>query len=262
MTSLFDTHVHLTDDDTDPVSYVERAVSAGVDRMLFCSSGMENSARNEAFAATSEHLFFAVGVHPHEAQEMTEPAAAYGERFAASKRMIAIGELGLDYYYDLSPAARQQEVLKDFLSLALDLHLPAVIHCRDKDGSDQAYADAFRILEPFAKKGGRFELHSYAGSVEWLKRFESIGARFGVGGMLTFKRADNIREAVAAMPQDRILLETDAPYLAPVPHRGKINHPAFLPYTAAALAQLLGITSDAAAELTTDNACRFFGVTP
>ena len=94
MTSLFDTHVHLTDDDTDPVSYVERAVSAGVDRMLFCSSGMENSARNEAFAATSEHLFFAVGVHPHEAQEMTEPAAAYGERFAASKRMIAIGELG------------------------------------------------------------------------------------------------------------------------------------------------------------------------
>lgn len=254
---LFDTHAHLTEFDTDPTAYCQQALDAGVTRVLFCSSGMENSRRSADFAAASPNFFFAAGVHPHEAQEMPEPAAAY-KIFADSPRLIAIGELGLDYYYDFSPREKQQEVFCDFLALAREMDLPAIVHCRDKDNSDDAYADCYRILKEHTADGGTFVLHSYAGTVDWMKRFAAIGAWFGVGGMLTFKRADNIREVVAEMPPDRIILETDAPYLAPVPHRGKTNHPSFLPFTAQALANLTGKTTDEISALTTANARALF----
>lgn len=254
---LFDTHAHLTDADTDPAAYCKQAVDAGVTRVLFCSSGMENSRRSAGFAAAAPNFFFAAGVHPHEAQDMTEPAAAY-KIFANEPRLIAIGELGLDYFYDFSPRQRQQEVFRDFLSLALEMDLPAIVHCRDKDGVDEAYADCYSILRDFSATGGKFVLHSYAGSVDWMKRFAALGAWFGVGGMLTFKRADNIREVVAEMPLDRIILETDSPYLAPVPYRGKTNHPSLLPFTAQALANLADKTTDEISALTTANALALF----
>ena len=256
---LFDTHVHLTDEDPDPVSYLERAGSAGVNELLFCSSGMENSRRSGAFAAASEQIYFAAGVHPHESQEMKEDVSAYRE-FTAMPRLIAIGELGLDYYYDISPRETQIRVFRDFLGLAKELDLPAIVHCRDKDDSDRAYADCFDILSGFAADGGRFELHSFAGTVQWMERFAALGAMFGVGGMLTFRRADNIREVVSAMPRERIMLETDSPYLAPVPHRGKVNHPAFLIHTADAMADLFGMTTEDVAKMTTENAHRFFRI--
>ena len=259
---LFDTHAHLTDEDRDPAAYCTRMLDAGVTRALFCSSGMENSRRSAEFAAASEHFFFAAGVHPHEAQDMTEPAQEY-RIFADLPRMIAVGELGLDYYYDFSPHEKQIAVFKDFLKLALDLDLPAVVHCRDKENTDNAYADCWDILKQFSADGGRFVLHSYAGSVEWMKRFADLGAWFGIGGMLTFKRADNIREVVAEMPPDRIILETDSPYLTPVPHRGKTNHPSFLPFTSQALANLTKKTTDEIEQMTTANALALFTrVTP
>ncbi len=251
---LFDTHVHLTDEDRDPAAYLQRAMDAGVAEMLFCSSGMENSIRTAEFAAASPSFHYAVGVHPHEAGTAPEPASAY--------RIFnpdAIGELGLDYYYDFTPREKQIAVFQDFLELALELDKPAVVHCRDKDGADTAYADAYNILKPFAERGGRFELHSYAGTADWMKRFRDLDAWFGVGGMLTFKRAENIREVVRQMPPDRVMLETDSPYLAPVPHRGKVNHPSFLPFTAQALADLTGKTTEEIYTLTTANAHRFLG---
>ncbi len=251
---LFDTHVHLTEEDTDPAAYLQRALDAGVAEMMFCSSGLENSKRSAEFAAESDSFYYAVGVHPHEAAEALEPASAY-----RIFQPDAIGELGLDYYYDISPGERQKAVFQDFLELALELGKPAVVHCRDKENSELAYADAYEILLPFAKRGGVFELHSYAGSAEWMKKFRDLGAWFGVGGMLTFKRAENILAVVAEMPLDRILLETDSPYLAPVPHRGKINHPSFLPYTAEALAKLTDKTAEEICSMTTANAHRFLG---
>lgn len=254
---LFDTHAHLTEEDIDPAAYCQRAEESGVSRVLFCSSGMENSRRSAAFAAACPNFYFAAGVHPHEAVEMPEPAADY-KVFDSCPRLIAIGELGLDYYYDFSPRERQQEVFRDFLALALEMDLPAIVHCRDKDGADDAYGDCYAILKDFSAAGGKFVLHSYAGSVDWMKRFAGLGAWFGVGGMLTFKRADNIREVVAEMPLDRIILETDSPYLAPVPHRGKTNHPSFLPFTAQALANLTDKTTDEISALTTANALALF----
>ncbi len=251
---LFDTHVHLTEEDKDPAAYLQRALDAGVTEMLFCSSGMENSRRTADFAAASPAFRYAVGVHPHEAGTALEPASAY--------RVFnpdAIGELGLDYYYDFTPRERQIEVFQDFLELALELDKPAVVHCRDKDGAEQAYADAYAVLKPFAERGGRFELHSYAGSVDWMKKFRDLDAWFGVGGMLTFKRAENIRTVVAEMPLEKIMLETDSPYLAPVPHRGKTNHPSFLPHTAKALADLTGKMTEEICAITTANAHRWLG---
>ena len=254
---LFDTHAHLTDADTDPAAYCKRTLEAGVTRVLFCSSGMENSRRSADFAAACPNFFFAAGVHPHEAQEMRETAQEY-KVFADCPRLIAIGELGLDYYYDISPRERQIAVFRDFLNLALEMDLPAIVHCRDKDGADNAYADCYDILKEYSAAGGKFVLHSYAGSVDWMKRFADLGAWFGVGGMLTFKRADNIRQVVAEMPRKKIILETDSPYLAPVPHRGKTNHPSFLPFTAQALANLTEQTTDEISVMTTANALALF----
>lgn len=259
MNTLFDTHAHLTDADRDPAAYLARAEAAGVGEILFCSSGLENSERNAAFAASSEHFYFAAGVHPHDAETMTEDFSIY-KKFASAPRLIAVGELGLDYFYDISPRERQMSVFRGFLELALEMDLPAIVHCRDKDGADEAYRDCFELLAPFASAGGRFELHAFAGTPAWLEKFASLGAVFGVGGMLTFKRAENIREVVALMPRDRVMLETDSPYLAPVPHRGETNHPALLPYTARALAVLYSMSLEKLTDLTTENAHRFFRI--
>lgn len=256
---LFDTHAHLTEIDNDPVAYCKQAVDAGVNRVLFCASGMEECRNTAHFAAACENFYFAVGVHPHEAQNMMEQIADF-RKFERkyTKSLVAIGELGLDYYYDLSPREKQMTIFRNFLELALDMELPAIVHCRDKDNADDAYADCYQLLENFSSAGGEFVLHAYAGSVDWMTRFAELGARFGVGGMLTFKRAENIREVVAKMPLDRIILETDAPYLAPVPFRGKTNHPSLLPYTAQALANLTGKTTEEISALTTANALKLF----
>lgn len=257
MTPFFDTHTHLTENDLDPAAYLAKAEAAGVAELLFCASNRADAERCADFAAASEHIYFAAGVHPHDSLKMEGTFADY-RKFAERPRLIAIGEIGLDYFYDLSPRDVQLKTLQGFLDIARDMDLPAIIHCRDLADADRAYADAFSLLEPFAEKGGRFVLHAFAGSPAWLDRFAGIGAWFGVGGMVTFKRADNIREVVSMMPRDRVMLETDSPYLAPVPHRGEPNHPAFLPHTAAALAQLYGMDLDGISALTTGNAHRFF----
>jgi len=257
--TFFDTHTHLTESDLDPAAYLARAEANGVANLLFCSSGWDDAERCAGFAASSGKIWFAAGVHPHEAQEMTGSAADY-KIFAEKPRLAAIGELGLDYFYDISPRETQIRVFRDFLDLALELDKPAVVHCRDRENADQAYQDCYDLLRPFAEKGGRFELHAFAGNIGWMNKFRELGAWFGVGGMLTFRKAENIRSVVAEMPCDRIMLETDSPYLAPVPHRGEQNHPAFLPCTAQVLAQLYGMTLDEIADLTTGNAFRFLNI--
>lgn len=257
--TFFDTHTHLTDADSDPAAYYARAAENGVTRLLFCSSGWRDALRCADFAASNENIYFAAGVHPHEAQDMTESVSDY-RLFAEKPRLAAVGEIGLDYFYDLSPRETQIRVFGAFLELALELSLPAIVHCRDANGGDEASRDCYGLLRAFAEKGGRFEIHAFSGTPEWMEKFLGIGAWFGVGGMLTFRRADNIRSVVSAMPRDRVMLETDSPYLAPVPHRGKTNHPALLPCTAEVLAQLYGMSAGDIADLTTDNALRFLNI--
>ncbi len=273
MCLLFDTHLHLPrreegkegeETGFDPEEFLRRAQDAGVERLLLCSSGMEDSLRAADFAGSrkdSSGVFFAAGVHPHDAEDNRKKlfSAEDFKVFAERKGFAAIGEIGLDFYYDFSDRATQISVFRDFLAVALELGVPACVHCRDRDGEDSAYDIAFELLRDFAASHGVFVLHAFAGSPEWADKFIQLGAYFGVGGMITFKHADKIRELACLYPEDRILLETDSPYLAPVPFRGKENHPAYLPLIAEKLTLLRDISLDDCARITTENAFRFLG---
>ena len=259
---LFDTHAHLGDDGCpDEAEFYRRAEDAGVPWILLCGSDLETSRRAAEFASHFDRVFFAAGLHGLDVEKHPGEAAEF-EIFADAPRFAAVGEIGLDYYYESETRQKQLGVFRDFLALALRLDKPAVVHTRDKDGSSLAYDDAFALLSDFASEGGRFVLHSFAGNVADLDRFAALDAYFGCGGMVTFKKADNIRELALRYPEDRILLETDSPYLAPVPFRGKENHPEYLPWTARALAALRGWSTERTAGLTTANAKRFFRIPP
>ena len=258
---FFDTHAHYSPtEDGDFLPWFQRAADAGVTRVLLATSGWENTSDSANCANAVDGAFFSAGIHPHEAE--TETAHDYREylSFLQQKKCVAAGEIGLDYFYEISPVEKQREVFETFLSLALESNKSAIIHCRDKADSGPAYDHTFEHLSAFANKGGRFVLHSFAGSPQWVKKFEAIGAWFGVGGMVTFKAAENIRTIVRLMPVDRIMMETDSPYLAPVPFRGKRNHPALMPNITETLALCQCRTAEEMAQITTDNALRFFGI--
>lgn len=258
---FFDTHAHYSPtEDGDFLPWFQRAADAGVTRVLLATSGWENTSDSANCANTVDGAFFSAGIHPHEAE--TETAHDHREylTFLQQEKCVAAGEIGLDYFYEISPVEKQREVFETFLSLALESNKPAIIHCRDKADSGPAYDHTFEHLSAFANKGGRFVLHSFAGSPQWVKKFEAIGAWFGVGGMVTFKAAENIRTIVRLMPVDRIMMETDSPYLAPVPFRGKRNHPALMPNITETLALCQCRTAEEMAQITTDNALRFFGI--
>ena len=259
---LFDTHAHLGDDGCpDEAEFYRRADEAGVPWILLCGSDFASSRRVAEFASHFDRVYFAAGLHPLDVEKSPCEAAEF-RTFADALRFAAVGEIGLDYYYEAETRKKQLEVFRSFLDLALSLDRPAVVHTRDRDGSTLAYDDAFTLLSDFAGAGGRFVLHSFAGSVADLDRFAALGAYFGCGGMVTFKKADNIRVLALRYPEDRILLETDSPYLAPVPFRGKENHPEYLPWTARSLAALRGWSTERTASLTTANAKRFFRIPP
>ena len=203
---LFDTHLHLSQE-RDDHEIVRRAQEAGVRFLLVCAGSYEDSLTVSEFARSHTGTFFAAGIHPHEADGFQCAPSAF-DRFASDPRFCAVGEIGIDTYYSISGLEKQIAVLNAMLGLALRYQVPAIIHCRAADGTDDAYRICFEELSAFAAKGGRFVVHCFAGSPDWMKRFAGLGAYFGVGGMLTFKRSDNIREVVMQMPEDRILLET------------------------------------------------------
>ena len=252
-----DTHFHSGEYLPDFASYVREAGEAGVTRLLLCASGETETLLAKEAALHFSQIYYAAGVHPHNA----ETDRAFLDRlddFAGDPKLAAAGEIGLDYYYDLSPRAAQLEILECQLGWALKNRLPAVIHCRDKAGSDAAYENMYSLLKPFAESGGRFVLHCYAGSPEFAEKFAALGAFFGVGGMITFGKADNIRELARLLPLDRLLTETDAPYLAPKPYRGKPNHSKYIPLIGAKLAEVKGITPEECVRITSENAFRLF----
>ncbi len=252
-----DTHFHGGEYLPDFAAYIREAEEAGVRRLLLCASGKEETGPARDAAKAFPGLYYAVGIHPHNAESDRDFLPEL-DRFTGDPKLAAAGEIGLDYYYDFSPRQPQLEALEYQLDWALKNHLPAVIHCRDKAESEQAYADAYNLLKPFAERGGKFVLHCYAGSPAFAEKFAALGSYFGIGGMVTFGKADNIRELARLLPLDRLLVETDAPYLAPKPYRGKPNHSKFIPLIGAKLAEVKGITPEECAAATTANACRLF----
>ena len=254
---LIDTHTHLNDKKFlgQERDVIERAREAGVTRLINFGDTMESSERAVELSREFEGVFSGVGIHPEEAFPMT---SADDDRLAAwteEERVIAIGEIGLDYYWEKDPDKRllQQEIFIRQLDLARQLHLPVCIHDRE------AHGDTLAILKKEAK-GIRGVLHCFSGSLEMAREVLKMDWFLGVDGPLTYKNAAKLPEIVQALPLERLLVETDAPYLAPVPMRGKQNEPAFVKYVAEKVAELKGISLEEVAAQTSVNALELYGL--
>ncbi len=253
---LFDTHFHYYAD-TSPQEYYAMIKRPELTRLLAVGANYAESVNAQNFANEIACAWFSAGVHPHSAAEyLTSPESF--DAFREDEKMVAVGEIGLDFYYENSIRRDQYKVMELFMNHALEWRLPAIIHCRDKDDRDDAYRDCYSMLRDFSASGGRFVVHSFTGTTGWADKFLELGAFIGVNGIVTFPRAENVREILGIIPEDRLLLETDSPYLAPVPHRGKTNHPGLIIHVAEKSAEVKQMTAEQIAELTSSNACKFF----
>ena len=249
----FDTHAHYDDPRFDPdrESLLASLPEKGVGRVVNCGSDLASSRRSLGFARTWPHFYAAAGIHPEAAGVYSEDDLAAIDALLREEKTVAVGEIGLDYYYeDAAPRETQLRLLRDQLKMAEEHGLPAVIHDRE------AHADSLMAVKEFPKVRGVF--HCYSGSVEMAQELVKLGWVFSFGGSVTFKNARKAPEVIAALPAETIMLETDCPYLAPVPFRGKRCDSTLLPHTAAAVAAFRGVTAEEIEALTWENACRFF----
>lgn len=253
---VIDSHCHLNDVAfaQDAPEVLRRARSRGVVRIINvgATQGLEANRRAVALAVAEPDVYATVGIHPHEAASVTPDLLAEIERLSSAPKVVAIGETGLDYHYDFSPRPVQQEVFRSFIALALQRRLPLTIHLRE------AHADAVRILrEERAREVGGV-IHCFTGSWEEARDFLDLGFAISLSGVVTFKNAHVLHDTARRLPDAALLVETDAPYLAPVPLRGRRNEPAFVILTLAHLAALRGVAVESLAEATTQNAARVF----
>ncbi len=253
---MFDTHCHL---DLAPLSesvdaVLERARAAGVCYCLTIGTTLPASRANVELASRYTMLRAAVGVHPNEAETVTESMWPELEALASAPEVVAIGEIGLDYYRQHAAPDRQRMVLQRCLNLAQRQHLPVLIHCRE------AYVPLLDLLRQVGSGPWRGVMHCASGPPEFVQEALALGFHISFAGNVTFPKADVVRALVPLVPDERLLIETDAPFLAPQPVRGQSNEPAYVAHTAAYLAQLRGTTAEVLGALTTRNACRLFRV--
>ncbi|HEY9179493.1 MAG TPA: TatD family hydrolase [Candidatus Baltobacteraceae bacterium] len=253
---LIDTHAHVHDKafDADRDAIVQRMRDAGVGTAVSVGCDLADSAR-ALDAATNFDLLASVGIHPHEAKDAPDDIAGAFAPLLANPRVRAIGETGLDYYYGHSPREAQQRVLRAQIALARDENYPVIFHHRD------AFDDFSGILREEWRPGMRGVIHCFTGDAAQAQTYvHELGMRLGIGGVITFKSAQAVRDAVTSVGLEHLVLETDCPYLAPVPHRGKRNEPAYVSVTADALADLLGVTRARVASVTSSNARELFSL--
>jgi TatD DNase family protein len=253
--SLVDSHCHL---DFDGLAerlpeVIERAEAAGVRLMLTISTRVKQFDRVLAIAEAHEQIYCSVGTHPHNAGEETDVTAEHLVRLARHPKVIAIGEAGLDYHYDFSPREAQSAGFRAHCEAARLTGLPLVVHSREAED------DTARILEEEMGKGAfKVVLHCFSSKRALAERGLAIGAYVSFSGILTFKAAEEIRDTARIVPTDRLLVETDAPYLAPAPYRGKPNEPAYTAFTLERLAELHQMSKNEMAQVTSDNFFRLF----
>lgn len=254
---MIDTHCHLNHSDFDGnlPQVLARAQEAGVRHIVCASYDLESSELAVKLAAEIKMVSASVGIHPHDADTFT-PEAEEQLRTLASDRqnVVGIGETGLDYYRDLSPRDVQQTAFRRHIRLAKELDLPLIIHSRD------AQEDVLRILAEEGLPTRGAVMHCLPSDPHFAEKSLEMGCYVGIGGPVTFSNAAGLREIVAGLPLDRLLLETDAPYLAPHPHRGKRNEPSYLPLVARRIAEVKGVSAIEVAEITTSNARGFFAI--
>jgi TatD DNase family protein len=263
---FIDSHAHLDGRqfDSDREQVIARAREAGVQAIVAVGNG-DGPAQVDCgirLAEKYDFIYATLGIHPHEARLADEAAYQNMERLARHPKVIAWGEIGLDYYYDHSPRDVQREVFTRQMELAGAAKLPIVIHCRPSEASDNAWDDCLTLMQShWVAKGLGGILHCFTGNWPQARRALDMGFMISFAGNVTFPKAQQIRDAALEMPLDRMLIETDSPYLAPVPHRGKRNEPAFVKDTARKLGALRGLTAEEVGQQTTRNFYNFFKLT-
>lgn len=253
---LFDTHAHFNDAqfDEDRIEAIERAKENGVEYILTVSSDIASSIENVSLTQNHDIFYAAIGVHPHNVIDLNNNIISALTDFSSYPKVVAIGEIGLDYFYDNSPREAQKIWFSKQISLARNVKLPIIVHDRD------AHEDTMNILrnEKASEIGG--VLHCYSGSVEMARELLNMGFMISIAGPVTFKNANKLLEVAKYVPDDMLLIETDCPYLAPEPYRGKRNESAYVKFTAEKIAKLRGKSFEYIAEKTTSNAKRLFRI--
>jgi TatD DNase family protein len=267
-----DTHAHL-----DHAKYggeqeavIERAREAGVWPIVTVGADLASSRAAVALAEQYEGLYATVGVHPHEASSVDAGVMEALRELAGHPRVVAIGEIGLDYYYEFSPREAQRAAFEGQLALASEVDKPVVVHLRDKRGAWGAYEGALEVLGVWVRSEGREGqvtglrapgvLHCFSGTLEIARSALELGFYLGVDGPVTYPNARGLQAIVAALPLERLVLETDCPYLAPQARRGKRNEPGYLAWIGEKVAELQGVAVERVAQVTCENAVRLFGL--
>ncbi len=255
---LFDSHFHWEKDLSPEVLSFE-ALESGV-KYLACVGGDYNSSiASRYFAERVQNAWFSVGVHPHYAGN--EPWDLDKFRILLKdNKCIAVGEVGLDFYYENSSRDVQLKVFEDFCRLSAESEKPIIIHSRDKDNCFEAYSLVYGVLKKYLSDIPSFVVHCYTGNAYWMEKFLGLGAYIGITGIITFPKAGNVRELIPLIPMDKLLIETDSPYLAPKPYRGKINYPKYLKYVAEGVATIKNMETKDIAMTTTLNAKTFYNL--
>lgn len=253
---LIDSHAHLDDRrfDRDRDRLIESLKENGIDLVINPGADLQTSIKAVALAEKYENIYAAVGVHPHSAKEMDDSTVNVLKSFTNREKVIAIGEIGLDYYYDNSPRDIQRKRFIEQLNLAKEVDLPVIIHSRSAAG------ETFEILKE--AQDGKLEgvLHCYSGSVEMAREYIKLGFYISIAGPVTFKNARVLKEVAKEVPLDKLLIETDAPYLTPEPYRGKRNEPIYVRYVAGTIAEIKGITFEEVAKATSENTKKLFRI--
>ena len=262
-----DSHAHLDGSQfsSDREATIQRAYDAGIRALLAIGNGdgPDDIACAIPFAERYPWIYASIGVHPHEARLLTPAHLDTMRQLAAHPKVIAIGEIGLDYWYDHSPRDIQQQAFRQQLSVAADARLPILIHCRPSLDSDNAWDDLLAILrDEWASTGLGGVMHCFTGNLSQAQASLDLGFILSFAGNISYPKAQNIRDAATMVPLDRFFLETDCPYLAPIPYRGKRNEPAYVVETARHFATLRSLTPEAAGSLALDNFHRFFRLPP
>ena len=252
MGNIFDSHAHYDDSafDSDREELLASLTEAGVCGLITCGTDIPTSRQNIALAHRYAWIWAAAGFHPEAAERITDADFTALRTLLDDEKCVAVGELGLDYHYDDgAPRAVQLDVLERQLALANELHMPVIFHDRD------AHADTLEMLKKYRPMG---VVHCFSGSVEMARDILNLGMYIGIGGAVTFKNARKPVEVAQYVPEDRLLIETDCPYMTPVPFRGKRNHSGLIPHTAQKLAEVRGCTAEHVLEITRRNAERLF----
>ncbi|MBN1464962.1 TatD family hydrolase [candidate division KSB1 bacterium] len=253
--SLIDTHVHLDFDrfDGDRPDVIRRALDADVMAMVTIGIDYKSSLKAIEIAEDYANVFAAVGVHPHDAKDMTDEQFEAIAAMLSHPKVVAIGEVGLDYHYDYSPRDLQRRIFRQFLDLSLTAQMPLIIHTRESD------EDVLELIQARAKKGWRGVFHCFAGDARMAHKVIELGFLLSFTGNITFKNSNTLH-VMAAMPLDKLMVETDSPFMAPAPFRGKRNEPAYVRVVAQKIAEVKEAPLAQVAQLTTQNALTLFGL--